>query len=1436
MRNYLLSTLLLILSVQVGYSQSERRPKNPSYASAVEVVEKRDAYSATFVNADKSIVKAYSSIPLHYQNASNQWEVIDYSFAFENQRWVFPKQVPQIVFMPQSGQTSFSINGNEVKTQSNFKLKVLNSNFETVSTKKAQRPSQLNQVNDHQLSYSLLPNLKANVFAAHDVLQHFYTIPQVDTQWPNEGFISLEYEMELPQNWFFRSEKGAVSGLISEDVYVIGMNGEVIAILPQPIIHDNKALHLSESKVEGTERPISFDIHEVKEQSTIAVSYLITPLQNGRFSVSILIPSSWLKDAERVYPVSIDPTIVVTETTNQPTCRFPTFNIRTMQVQVPAGDMVLSTYVEWDFLAVPAANAWRSEQRSFVSGPSGNTEVLSGSGNSPGLQSYALDTAVYFGVSDGQTVGINFHGARTWGGTGTSCNTTFQLINRRYIEITHVDSFEFGPGTVVINEYSASNRILPDSFGNFEDWVELYNTSNNFVNLDGFYLSDNPNNPTKWQFSNVFIAPNSYLRVYCSGRDMNVGNTAHTNFRLSQLRPESIIFSDPSGTVLESYTLWRTQNGHSYGRVTDGAADWGVFENPTLGAANANARERYTETPVFSVTSGFYNSAQTLTITTDEPNAVIRFTTNGADPIATSPLYTGPITVSQTQVVRARVFSNDPNIIPGFIETHTLFINAPNHQVPVVSVSGTQLQTLLGGNRQLRPIGSLEFFDENKAFIDKAVGEFRGHGQDSWSYPQRGMRFIARDEFGYKADLEYPFFETSNRTSFQRLILKAGASDNYPFENGGAHVRDAFIQHYSQLGELDLDERSLRFCALYVNGAYWGLYDMRELVNDNDYTEFYYNQDRKYNGSEENVQFIRTWGQTVADMGEQRAINEWVATRQFILNNDMSLDTNFENMSEQYNWRSLVDYFVVNSYVVSRDWLNYNTGWWRGLNPNGEARQWRYILWDMDASYGHYTNFSGIPDVTANALPCNVENLPNLGGQGHTLILKKLITENPTVRHYYITRYADLLNTLLSCQTQNAILDDLTDIMATEMPRHVARWGGSVPDWQSNVQNIRNFINQRCQAVATGLISCYNLTGPYQVNFSVQPEGAGEIKMNTIWLNEFPFNANVYGNIDTQLTAMGYGSFMFSHWEILNHNVENLDLTNPAIVLQLIENESIVAHFIDTNLGDDDLLYYWHFNTLNTTAGDVTSIPADFSFLPTAEPNLVYTGSGARDMDSFNTGTTINTYIGEGAGLAVRVRNPSANRTLVLNMPTTGYQDLIFEYAVQRSGSGMLNNIISYSTDGTNFIQTGLAQTSFSISEEYELVYVDFTNIAAANNNPNFKVRISFSGNTTTSNGNNRFDNFSLKGQPFVPLSVGGVQKDSPVKIYPNPASDFLFIDAPDGFTGYKLFDPMGRLIHQQSMSERTHESIPLSGLPNGMYVIQIEHKEGSLNAKFIKK
>src|SRR5690606_16049492 len=122
--------------------------------------------------------------------------------------------------------------------------------------------------------------------------------------------------------------------------------------------------------------------------------------------------------------------------------------------------------------------------------------------------------------------------------------------------------------------------------------------------------------------------------------------------------------------------------------------------------------------------------------------------------------------------------------------------------------------------------------------------------------------------------------------------------------------------------------------------------------------------------------------------------------------------------------------------------------------------------------------------------------------------------------------------------------------------------------------------------------------------------------------------------------------------------------------------------------GTTALIYYWHFNNLNTSSGDVTEIEADFSLISGKQGHLTYTGgvAGDRDIDEFSPGSSLNLQMGEAEGNAARVRNPSEDRSLVFDLPTDGCTNLVFEYALHRSNNGMLNNIIEYSTDGTTFI------------------------------------------------------------------------------------------------------------------------------------------------------
>lgn len=731
-------------------------------------------------------------------------------------------------------------------------------------------------------------------------------------------------------------------------------------------------------------------------------------------------------------------------------------------------------------------------------------------------------------------------------------------------------------GQVIINEYSCSNVSgITDNFGEREDWIEIYNPNASPFNLAGWYLSDRSGNITKWQIPSGSVPANGYLIVFASKRNLVVGtNELHTNFNLKQTRNDWIILTNNLGNVVDSFFIvHRTKENHSVGRQTDGATTFKLFTTPTPGASNTGGVNFYTKNPVMSLQAGFYPSAQTVSITCPDASASIRYTINGSTPTIASTLYTGPVTITATTVLRAVAFSTN---LPSFTTTNSYFINV-SHTIPVVSVCDQQLTSLLVTGNQIEPKGSFELFEQDGSFIDEGEGNFNKHGNDSWAYDQRGFDFIMRDEFGYNSELQHQIFPEKDRGDFQRLILKPGASDNYPFETGGAHIRDAFIHTLAIRADLKVDVRTWRPCVVYLNGQYWGLYEIREKVDDHDFTDHYFNQD-KYN-----LQFLKTWGATWADYGGPQAQTDWNSLRNFIQTNNMGVPANFLNVDTLYNWKSLVDYFVINSYTVNQDWLNWNTAWWRGRKLDSDKKKWRYTLWDMDATFGHYINFTGIPDNSVDADPCNAEDLPNPGGQGHTEILTKLIAENSEVEQYYITRYADLINTYLSCSYMTSLLDSMILEIQPEMNRHVAKWGGTVGEWQTNIATLRSFINNRCTSIEDGMIDCYSLDGPYQTIFNVSPANSGEVKVNSQWAPVYPWTTQYYGGIVTNVLARPLTGFVFDHWEytVGPMSAGNNEDTNSVNIQQ---PENIIAFFIADNpdLDGDGISNVDEVNTYGT--------------------------------------------------------------------------------------------------------------------------------------------------------------------------------------------------------------------------------------------------------------
>jgi hypothetical protein len=305
-------------------------------------------------------------------------------------------------------------------------------------------------------------------------------------------------------------------------------------------------------------------------------------------------------------------------------------------------------------------------------------------------------------------------------------------------------------------------------------------------------------------------------------------------------------------------------------------------------------------------------------------------------------------------------------------------------------------------------------------------------------------------------------------------------------------------------------------------------------------------------------------------------------------------------------------------------------------------------------------------------------------------------------------------------------------------------------------------------------------------------------------------------------------------------NADTQGAHNGVLTISASDVDAITFDLIgEANAPQTALLYYWHFNTL-VTPNDVTVIDADFTLLAGFTGSFEYTDpvQGQRDIDAYSPGTLLNVEMGETPGAAARVRNPAALRSLVFDVPTTGAENIVFTYAIQRSENGSQSNTIEYSLDGTTFISAGLTDNTQDVVgfEVWQNLTYDFSSIEGANDNENFKIRISYNhASASNPSGNNRYDNITVTGTLLQnDLSLFELTANQ-IQVYPNPANDVVSISAESEVQKLFVFDAVGALVLHFEQINGDELSFDVSTLEAGVYTILVQTANGFKQIRFVK-
>ena len=202
------------------------------------------------------------------------------------------------------------------------------------------------------------------------------------------------------------------------------------------------------------------------------------------------------------------------------------------------------------------------------------------------------------------------------------------------------------------------------------------------------------------------------------------------------------------------------------------------------------------------------------------------------------------------------------------------------------------------------------------------------------------------------------------------------------------------------------------------------------------------------------------------------------------------------------------------------------------------------------------------------------------------------------------------------------VLDSMINVIDPEMPAQIARWGGSYSTWQQNVQDLRNFINQRCSTMNVGFVPCYQpaISGPYDV--TVEILGQGEVEMsNNNFINDVntPWNDQRFGGVKLPFEVKNGN---FQNWDVIPSGVYTYDPNVDTLVLDLQGDVTVIANFIAPIPAKDIVFNIKPAGTntsLNVNGNNIVNFPHTETFLlnDTVDINanicLLYTSPSPRD-------------------------------------------------------------------------------------------------------------------------------------------------------------------------------------------------------------------------------
>ena len=575
---------------------------------------------------------------------------------------------------------------------------------------------------------------------------------------------------------------------------------------------------------------------------------------------------------------------------------------------------------------------------------------------------------------------------------------------------TNAADYPLGAIPFKLNEILARNDTdLKDGFGNREDWIEIYNPNTTSTSLAGYYLTDDPSEPTKWSFPTTVIPAGGYLLVFASGKDlMDPDGNPHCNFSLSA-GGEYLAIVRPNGTSIDdSFALSFPEQftDISYGR-DPGTNLLQFYDITTPGEANGSTGyPGVVKDTNFSDDRGMYSSPFQLVISSDTPEATIRYTTDGSRPtVSNGAIYNpaSPIDITTTTTVRAIAYK--PGYLPTNVDTHTyIFLDDVVQQPSNPPGWPTDWTNGVPSDYEMDPrvvndtsglgVYTVQeaLFDLPTVSISMDLDDFVGSSNGIYSHPQSrwerecAVEYIHPDgRRGFQEDckievhgnssrnpgrmqkhslrltfsstvgtpkLRYRLFPESDVEVFNKLVLRACFTDSWALTswatsryrpNDSMYMRDVWMKE--SLGAMGQPSSYGNFVHVYVNGLYFGMHNLTERLEDDWYADH-------LGGDEDDWQINKDLSGNPSRWSQMMAV----------LNGSISDNSVYETAKTYIDVVNYADYMLLHFFADSEDWPHHNG--YAAANVDSHDGRFRFFVWDQEIaldkfSWNRYNNGSG---------------------------------------------------------------------------------------------------------------------------------------------------------------------------------------------------------------------------------------------------------------------------------------------------------------------------------------------------------------------------------------------------------------------------------------------------------------------------------------------